>query len=116
MNLLYGLLLLLLLLVAALTVGAVGHGAAHGMLRRNRFAGIRTRRALADDETWKLVYQSAQPWIIASCLAMGLGGMVAFGARDHSVAGTAAVVTVLFSIALIVAGAAVGHQELRRSR
>jgi uncharacterized membrane protein len=69
--------LALVLGASGLLVAASGQFGASGRLRRNRVAGIRTRRSLASDEAWRTVHRGAAPWFYASGACLLLGGMAA---------------------------------------
>jgi uncharacterized membrane protein len=109
MQIFYG----VILIAAGAAVVSVGRSAARGRLGRNHVAGIRSRQTLADDESWRIVHEAAEPWSLAGGLALMLGGLVAFGAEDEAVAAWVALVAVMFGIALLVAGAIIGLGELR---
>ncbi|MEU5880036.1 SdpI family protein [Spirillospora sp. NPDC047279] len=111
-----GLFLGLILLAAGMAVDVTGRSAAQGRPRRNHVAGIRTRRTPADDEAWRIVHEAAEPWVIAAGLAMTLGGLAELGTDDGELMGAIAVVATGFAGALTVAGAVIGHSELRGRR
>ncbi|GAA2636532.1 hypothetical protein SMC26_16195 [Actinomadura fulvescens] len=109
MHLFYG----VVLIAAGAAVVAVGRSAARGRLGRNHVARIRSRQTPADDESWRIVHEAAEPWSLAGGLALTLGGLVALGAEDEAVAAMVAALAAVFGIALVVAGAIIGLGQLR---
>lgn len=105
-----------IILVASGVLGAVvGRLAATGRIRRNEFLGIRTRRSKADDESWRIVHQRAEPWMHASGGALLVTGaaVLAVGS-DNAVTGLIALAGVLVCVLFALLGAAAGHRELAR--
>lgn len=73
---------------------------ARGRLKRNPFFGIRTKRSLADDESWDTVHRVAAPWVFLAGVPEFLGAVaLPFTPRDS---GTAFLVVVLLSAALMI--------------
>ncbi|WAC66356.1 SdpI family protein [Agrococcus sp. SL85] len=97
---------------AAVVLGSVGaivlvHLAGIGRLRRNPYAGIRTRTLLASDDAWRLGHRAATPitWLTGSVATLaGFGGFAAALAGSPA---TGAVLVVLAAISLLL-GALLG--------
>lgn len=104
------LLLLIVLALAGLAIGTVGFLGWRGALRRNPFAGVRTRATMRDDETFRLANQvGGLPMLVAGLVGV-VGGVVAFGMPS----GTGTVIAVLIGVAgmigMSLAGGLLGHR------
>ncbi|MGW8381101.1 SdpI family protein [Streptomyces sp. ODS28] len=99
-----------------LLIGVIGRLGADGRLRRNRIAGIRTRRSLADEESWRTVHRAAAPWSYASGAALLLGGTGAVPARSGEVWVATVLGGTALSVALALVGTWSGHRALDRAR
>ena len=88
--------------------------AASGRLRRNLWAGLRTSRTLASDETWVVGHRSALPWTRRTAwVSVALGVVtVALALADLP---TAAVVTGLAAVAGVVLGPFLGVRAAHRA-
>ncbi len=104
------------LVVAGVVIGFVGKRTADGRLARNGFAGIRTERSMADDESWLIVHRRARPWMYASAAAMVVGGLCALVVRSDVAAAVAVLAAAVASVLLMVGGTMAGHRELARRR
>ncbi|MGP4023566.1 SdpI family protein [Actinomadura sp. 3N407] len=65
----------IMLACSGVLVGVIVTLAAGGRVTRNRIAGIRTRRSMADDESWLVVHRRALPWSYAAGAAMVAGAV-----------------------------------------
>jgi SdpI/YfhL protein family len=102
---------LLLAAVALLTVAALG---ARGRLRRNPWAGVRTRRTLASDEAFALANRvAAAPLGAAGAVAL-VGGAVVLGGGPAAVTWTVLVVATAGMLGLTGLGGALGDRAVVR--
>lgn len=92
----------------------VGKMTADGRIPRNQFAGIRTKRSMADDQSWLTVHRAAQPWMIGSGLVLVLAGVVALVVPWEPAASAAAGIGAVLTGILALKGTAAGHAALRR--
>ncbi|MFD0903616.1 SdpI family protein [Actinomadura sediminis] len=98
---------------AGVLVAVVGRLTATGRIGRNAFAGIRTRRSMADDESWAIVHRAAQPWMIAGGAVMVLTGGVAAAVPGEAAAAIVVGAGVGVAVVLTLLGTFTGHRELR---
>ncbi|MQY08124.1 SdpI family protein [Actinomadura macrotermitis] len=103
-----------ILIGAGVITAAFVHAAATGRLRRNRFSGIRTRRSMADDESWRLVHRRAEPWFLAGALVMAIAGLGICTGPGPAVRFALTMGGVLVGVGLMLAGSALGLAALGR--
>ena len=102
---------LLLAAVALLAVAVLG---ARGRLRRNPWAGVRTRRTLASDEAFTLANRvAAAPLGAAGAVAL-LGGAVVLAGGPAAVTWTVLVVATAGMLGLTGLGGALGDRAAAR--
>jgi hypothetical protein len=97
---------LLVLAAALLVVAVLG---ARGRLRRNPWAGVRTRASLASDEAFALANRVAAAPLGAAGVVAAVGGAAVLVGGPGAVAWTVLGVTVLGVLGLVGLGGAVGH-------
>ncbi|GAA1803640.1 SdpI family protein [Actinomadura chokoriensis] len=105
----------IILVASGVLLAVVGRLAATGRIKRNEFLGIRTKRSKADDESWRIVHQRAQPWMHASGAALLVTGaaVLAIGS-DGAVTGLLTLAGVLVCMVFALLGVAAGHRGLAR--
>jgi uncharacterized membrane protein len=91
-------------------LAAIGVLARMSRLRRNRFAGIRTRATLSSDEAWRAGHNAAASYLIAA----GIAWIAAAAALAFS--SVAALLLFALGVALVVVAAVVGDRASRRAR
>jgi hypothetical protein len=102
---------LVLAAVALLTVAALG---ARGSLRRNPWAGVRTRRTLASDEAFTLANRvAAAPLGAAGAVAL-LGGAVVLAGGSAAVTWTVLAVSTAGMLGFTGLGGALGDRAVER--
>ena len=102
---------LLLAAAALLVVAVLG---AHSRLRRNRWAGVRTRRTLASDEAFTLANRvAAAPLGAAGAVAL-LGGAVVVAGGPAAVTWTVLLVATAGMLGLTGVGGALGERAVAR--
>lgn len=101
------------LILSGLLVAVVGRRAATGRLGRNHLAGIRTKRSMADDASWRAVHLAAEPWMLAAGMALVLAGAAAAAIRSDAVLAAVSVGGAVLCAVLVLAASAVGHAALR---
>jgi len=102
---------LLLAAAALLVVAVLG---ARGRLRRNRWAGVRTRRTLASDEAFTLANRvAAAPLGAAGAVAL-LGGAVVVAGGPAAVTWTVLLVATAGMLGLTGVGGALGERAVAR--
>jgi hypothetical protein len=102
------------LLLAAAALLAVAVLGARGRLRRNRWAGVRTRRTLASDEAFVLANRvAAAPLGAAGSVAL-LGGAVIVAGGPPAVTWTVLVVATAGMLGLTGVGGALGERAVAR--
>ena len=102
------------LLLAAAALLAVAVLGARGRLRRNRWAGVRTRRTLASDEAFVLANRvAAAPLGAAGGVAL-LGGAVIVAGGPAAVTWTVLVVATAGMLGLTGVGGALGERAVAR--
>jgi hypothetical protein len=100
-------------IVAAVVTVIVTVLPAHGVIRRNRFVGVRTRETMRDDDSWARGHRAAIRPTIAAAVVTGLvGGVCLSLGEPNSVAGIIVGATVLVAGALWSVVAA--HRALGR--
>jgi uncharacterized membrane protein len=104
-----------LLIAAGVLLVVVGVLAADGRIPRNQFAGIRTRRSMADDRSWLTVHRAARPWMIAAGAVLVLAGVLALAVPSEFAAPLSAGIGGILAAVLVLRGTAAGHAALRRS-
>ncbi|QKW37732.1 SdpI family protein [Actinomadura sp. NAK00032] len=105
----------IILIASGVLVAVVGRLGATGRIQRNGLIGIRTRRSMADDESWLVVHRRAQPWMHASGASLIATGAVAIATGSNEpVAAVTTLVGVVACALFAVAGTAAGHRELAR--
>ncbi|MGI5327472.1 SdpI family protein [Actinomadura nitritigenes] len=103
-----------LLIAAGVLLVVVGKLTADGRIPRNQFAGIRTKRSMADDRSWLTVHQAARPWMIAAGAVLALAGVLALAVPSELAASLAAGIGAILTAILALRGTAAGHAALRR--
>lgn len=109
-DLVVGLILFIAMAGAGIALIWMARAAAKGKLKRNRYAGIRTRKTMASEEAWRAAHVRAEkPTLLAGVVSL-VGGLVALLlAGTTAIAITVAVVTGL-TLILVVYGAYVGGE------
>lgn len=102
----------LVIAAAGVLVVVVGRLTATGRIGRNAFAGIRTKRTMADDESWRIVHRGAQPWMIAAGAALTLAGLVALAVPDEAVSAIVIGAGTVLAIVLTLLGTFTGLRAL----
>ncbi|MEV4257973.1 SdpI family protein [Spirillospora sp. NPDC049652] len=103
----------IVLAAAGLIILASGLASASGRLRRNGVVGIRTRTSMSSDEAWDIVHRAGGPWLVASGLAMLIGGGVAAVAGSDAVRMAATLTAIVLCLVLALASVLVGHAAYR---
>ncbi|GGV06661.1 hypothetical protein GCM10010182_26670 [Actinomadura cremea] len=104
----------LVVALAGVLVVVVARGTATGRIGRNAFAGIRTKRSMADDESWRTVHRGAQPWMIAGGAIMTMAGLIALAVPDKAASAIVVGGGVLLTLVLTVLGTLIGLRALSR--
>ncbi len=98
----------IILIVSGVLVAVVGRLGATGRIQRNGLIGIRTKRSMADDESW-------QPWMHASGASLIAAGAAAIATgSNEAAAGLTTLAGVLVCAVFAVVGTVAGHRELSR--
>ncbi|QFG26883.1 SdpI family protein [Actinomadura sp. WMMB 499] len=100
------------IVAAGILVAAVARGTATGRIGRNHFAGIRTKRSMADDESWTIVHRGAQPWMIAGGALIVLSGAIAAAVPAEPASAIVIGAGVVIALACTLAGVLAGHRAL----
>lgn len=93
---------LLVVTAAAASITVVGWLGLTGRLRRNRWAGIRTRFTLSNDERWDETHRAAAPWFIFGGVAATAAGLAFLPFALAGKVPDAVAVTVTLTVALLV--------------
>lgn len=102
------------LLLAAVVLLAIAVLGARGRLRRNPWAGVRTRRTLSSDEAFALANRvAAAPLAAAGAVAL-IGGVVVLVGGPAAVTWTVLVVTTAGMLGLTGVGGALGDRAVAR--
>ncbi|MFE9103044.1 SdpI family protein [Actinomadura geliboluensis] len=105
----------IILIVSGVLVAVVGRLGATGRIQRNGLIGIRTKRSMADDESWRIVHRRAQPWMHASGASLIAAGAAAIATgSNEAAAGLTTLAGVLVCAVFAVVGTVSGHRELSR--
>ncbi|MCK1794822.1 SdpI family protein [Streptomyces sp. XM4193] len=106
-----------LLMALALGVGGllvIGTGLLpqRGLLGKNAFLGLRTRRSMASDENWETVHRVAAPWLVAGGLLTTGAGVSAFFVSTESQHSAITITAVCTMLVLLGVGSLLGHRAL----
>ncbi|RSN68391.1 hypothetical protein DMH08_11130 [Actinomadura sp. WAC 06369] len=102
----------LVVALAGVLVVVIGRLTATGRIGRNAFAGIRTKRTMADEESWRIAHRGAQPWMIAGGLLLALSGVVALAVPDPAASAVTIGVGTGLALVLTVLGTVTGLRAL----
>lgn len=102
----------LVIVVAGVLIVAVARGTATGRIGRNHFAGIRTKRSMADDESWTIVHRGAQPWMIAGGAVLVVAGAVAAAVPGEPASAIIIGAGAVIMLACTLLGVLTGHRAL----
>ncbi|MBO2459455.1 SdpI family protein [Actinomadura violacea] len=102
-----------MLIAAGTLIVVVGRRTADGRIPRNQFAGIRTKRSMADDASWLTVHRAARPWMTASGAVLALAGAVALAVPSELAGSLSAGIGAIITALLALRGTAAGHAALR---
>ncbi|OLT37854.1 hypothetical protein BJF79_28790 [Actinomadura sp. CNU-125] len=102
----------LVIAAAGVLVVVVGRGTATGRIGRNEFAGIRTKRSMADDESWTIVHRGAQPWMVAGGAVMVLTGVISAAVPGEAASAITMGGGVVITIVCTLLGVRSGHRSL----
>jgi uncharacterized membrane protein len=84
-----------------------------GRLPRNGFAGIRTRKTMASDETWNVGHRAAAGYTAAAGTASIGGGIVALFVADSDAAIVAlAIGTAVITVTLVLLATRKAHEVI----
>lgn len=100
------------IVAAGVLVVVIGRLTATGRIGRNAFAGIRTKRTMADDESWRIVHRGAQPWMIAAGAVLTLAGLVALAVPDEAASAIVIGASTVLAIVLTLLGTFAGLRAL----
>ncbi|MEU6754050.1 SdpI family protein [Spirillospora sp. NPDC046719] len=103
-----------LLIAAGALLVVVGVLAADGRIPRNQFAGIRTKRSMADDQSWLTVHRAARPWMIGAGAVLAVAGVLALAVPSELAGSLSAGIGAILTAILALRGTAAGHAALRR--
>lgn len=112
----------LLLVVSGWLVIVVAERAADGRLRRNAWAGVRTRTTRSSDEAWSAAHRAAEPLTKAGGAIMIVSAPVAallgltLGRNPDAAMGVWAaglIAGTMVAVALVIAGAVKGQRAAR---
>ncbi|MEV5826298.1 SdpI family protein [Spirillospora sp. NPDC052242] len=102
----------LVIVAAGVLVIVIGRLTATGRIGRNPFAGIRTKRTMADAESWRIVHRGAQPWTIAAGAVLALVGLIALVVPDEAASAIVIGVGTGLAIVLTLLGTFTGLRAL----
>jgi len=103
------------LLLAAVALLAVAAQGARGRLRRNPWAGVRTRRTLASDEAFTLANRVAAVPLGAAGVVALLGGAVVLAGGPAAVTWTVLIIATAGMLGLTGLGGALGERAAART-
>jgi hypothetical protein len=99
-----------LVILAGAAQGAVGWLGWRGMLRRNRFVGVRTDAAMASEDAFRLANRVAAPSLLAAAAVAVLGGVAALAAPSSAAYVVVLCVAALGALGLMMAGGVLGSR------
>ena len=102
----------LIIVAAGVLVTVIGRLTATGRIGRNNFAGIRSKRSMADDESWTIVHRGAQPWMLAGGVMIILSGVIAAAVPAETASAIIVGVGVALVMVCTVLGTLAGHRAL----
>lgn len=102
-------------LVTGAVIAAIGWAGGEGKLRRQGWAGIRTRSTMRSDSTWEAAQRAGGHWIVGGGALVATTGLLLLVFRpDDDTTAVVSVVLVVPLLICLITGAVQGVQAARK--